>query len=254
MSENIPEGELIQSAFELQNIDRAVVRAVVEWNPEQLTELVEKFSLLKTKIKLSMISTSVLKVHDPVAQDILQKISLSEPFQTDIVLKAISGETADARGFKNLSEEELWDLGDKHFYSWFSHYEYVKELFYIGALIVGISVPEALRCYVEEARRCYAFQQYNGVYSLCRTILEAAVRHTCQRNGRLRKLQGNIIDFDAYAPRELIRRACHGSLKDVINRLYNTTSAVIHWGLGTGHLRSWKALLLLKVVFNSYWV
>ncbi|MFC1556954.1 hypothetical protein ACFL6I_19655 [candidate division KSB1 bacterium] len=79
-----------------------------------------------------------------------------------------------------LAESEIEQLGLDLFYSWFSHYEYIEGFCSIGTLILEKGkIPDYLAHFLDEARICYAFQQYSAVYSLCRTILEITVRNVC---------------------------------------------------------------------------
>jgi len=188
--------KLTQQALRLKQLDQEVVKSVVEWRTDDLFDFLNEFNELKKDIRLSMIDASVIKIDNAMAQTVLQRVSLGPPFQTDRVIEAMTGERHSDFEMAGFSDGELWDLGDEHFYSWFSHYEYVRAMFEIGALIIGISIPKEIDRYVSEVRRCYAFQQYHAVYSMCRTILEAAVRHKCQTQGRLKKSQGNLIDCE----------------------------------------------------------
>src|ERR1035438_1843409 len=69
-------------------------------------------------------------------------------------------------------------------YSWFSDRDYALGLSRVNTLISPITIPPELRAFVEEARQCYALSQSNAVYSLSRTILEAAVNDLCVRTRR----------------------------------------------------------------------
>ena len=126
-----------------------------------------------------------------------------------------------------LDDSEIEQLGSDLFYSWYSHYEYIETLYDIGSLIVSITIPEALKTYVSEARSCFAFQQYNAVYGLCRTILESAIRHSCERKGYLKR-GGNVVDIESYKPAELINKAAKGDLRDRVKDIYSKTSTLLH--------------------------
>jgi hypothetical protein len=128
-----------------------------------------------------------------------------------------------------LDLDEMDDLKWDVFYSSFYPYEYVQGLYEIGSSIVGITVPEHLLPYVSQARQCYTFRQLIAVISLCKTILEVAVRDQSERKGHFKESGGNIIDFDSFIPRELIRQATSpGVLRDRIDDLYSETSKAIH--------------------------
>lgn len=219
---------LTQDALTLKKLDKLSVKWVLEWNVEELMKTLREFMDLKKKIKKEMIECPVAKIHNDVAQEVLRKISQSEEFQTEKIIKGIENQTGasfefDKLDFEEADGDEMRDL----FYSWFSHYEYLQGLYEIGSLFVSYSVPDTLKSYVSEARSCYAFQQYNAVYGLCRTILEIAIRHRCERMGIIRKNE-KIVDFDSYRPSELINKSTRGVLKDNVQDIYSNTSTLLH--------------------------
>lgn len=80
--------------------------------------------------------------------------------------------------------DELDDLAAKHYFSWYSHYEYVSGMLEVGALIARADdTPAEFGSFLQEMRQCYAFQQYLAVCVLCRTVIEIALRHLCQLEG-----------------------------------------------------------------------
>lgn len=221
---------LTQDALSLKNLDKLSVKWVLEWNVEELMKTLQEFMDLKKKIKKEMIECPVAKIHNDVAQEVLRKISQSEEFQTEKIIKSIENQTGssfefDKLDFDEADDDEMRDL----FYSWFSHYEYLQALYEIGSLVVRYSVPDNLKAYVSEARSCYAFQQYNAVYGLCRTILEIAIRHRCERMGIIKRNEKNI-DIDSYRPSELINKSTRGALRDRVKEIYSDTSTLLHGG------------------------
>lgn len=219
---------LTQDALNLKNLDKLSVKWVLEYDIEELMKTLQEFMDLKKKIKKEMIECPIAKIHNNIAQEVLSRISQSEEFQTEKIIKGIENQTGvlfefDKLDFDEADDDELRDL----FYSWFSHYEYLQGLYEIGSLVVSYSVPDTLKSYVSEARSCYAFQQYNAVYGLCRTILEIAIRHRCERMGIIRRNE-KIVDFDSYRPSELINKSTRGALRDQVKNIYSDTSALLH--------------------------
>ena len=221
------EGQITQDALELIKLNRMVVKFVVEWNIEELFSSLDRYIQVKKKIKTSLIDNPVVKIHDRAAQDVLKKLT-HDGFQADELIRKFESKSQESVSLDGLSEAEIEELGSDLFYSWYSHYEYIEALFDIGSLIVGISIPNSLTSYVSEARSCYAFQQYNAVYGLCRTILETAVRHTCERKGLIKKSGGKVIDFESYKPSELINKASTGKLREKLKNIYSNTSTMLH--------------------------
>lgn len=221
------EAQLTQDAIKLDRLNRDVVKAVVEWNPDNIGKSLKEYIDTKVKIKTALIDFPVAKIHDNLAKNVLSKIGQGESFQADNIIKMLESQSEEKVSLEALDESEIEQLGSDLFYSWYSHYEYIEALYDIGSLIVSITIPEALKTYVSEARSCFAFQQYNAVYGLCRTILESAIRHTCERKGYLKR-GGNIVDIESYKPAELINKAARGDLRDRVKDIYSKTSTLLH--------------------------
>lgn len=218
---------LTKDALALKKLDREVVKTILEGNIENFGKTLDEFFVLKRKIKKSLIENEAVKIFDNKAQEILTKINQDEPFQAEKLVKGLENHSGEKLEFDKLDDAEIEELADV-FYSWFSHYEYLEGLYEIGSLIVGISVPDALKRYVSEARECYAFQQYNAVYGLCRLILEVAIRHRCERKGILKRQKGNIRNLDDYRPAELINKSTRGDLRNRVKDIYENTSILLH--------------------------
>lgn len=138
---------------------------------------------VKKQIRLATLETSVLLIPGSVnkeARTIIQKIKLGEklPFE-----KMFNG-TAFEELFENeLDDDEISCLESEVFYSWFSGYDYVKELYSVGTLIAGVGdLPSNLSMFVDELRLCYVFQRYLAVYALCRAVLEISIRDIYKKN------------------------------------------------------------------------
>jgi len=221
------EAQLTQDAIKLDRLNRDVVKAVVECNPDNIGKSLKEYIDTKVKIKTALIDFPVAKIHDHLAKNVLSKIGQGESFQADNIIKMLESQSEEKVSLEALDDSEIEQLGSDLFYSWYSHYEYIEALYDIGSLIVSITIPEALKTYVSEARSCFAFQQYNAVYGLCRTILESAIRHTCERKGYLKR-GGNIVDIESYKPAELINKAARGDLRDRVKDIYSKTSTLLH--------------------------
>lgn len=221
------EAQLTENAIKLDRLNRDVVKAVVEWNPDNIGKSLKEYIDTKVKIKTALIDFPVAKIHDHLAKNVLSKIGQGESFQADNIIKILESQSEEKVSLERLDDTEIEQLGSDLFYSWYSHYEYIQALYDIGSLIVSITIPEALKTYVSEARSCFAFQQYNAVYGLCRTILESAIRHTCERKGDLKR-GGNVVDIESYKPAELINKAARGDLRDRVKDIYSKTSTLLH--------------------------
>ena len=57
-------------------------------------------------------------------------------------------------------------------------------------------IPESLCQYILEARDRFALQQHNAVVSMCRTILEGAVKDLCEKKGFFEPQEKNVIEIN----------------------------------------------------------
>jgi len=228
-------GELLKSVRELRKLSDSAIKAVMQANMPEFFDLLESYIRLKKQIKTDILDCEFAKISDPWDREALSKISLGDPFyKVDQLIEAIESKDDEPLNLDGLDDDEINELSDT-LYSWISHYEYIEALYDIGSLIVGVSVPQQLITYVSEARQCYAFQQYNAVYAMCRTIIETAARHNCERKRKLPK-PNNQNDYDSPGPCNLIRMASKGELRTKLLELYDNTSKLLH-GHKTVHAR-----------------
>lgn len=227
---------LTNKALKLIKLDKDIIKAVIN-KDDKLLELIIEFVVFKKGIKLSLtdIPFSVTKTHDKKAREIIQKISLGEPLplQADDIArrfeKSYESSTGEKLNLNALSGDELDEMVSDLFYSWFSPQAYIEGLYEIGSLTVGVTVPDLLVTYVQEARSSYAFQNYNAVYSLCRTIIEASIRDICLRKKLIKEKENNVYFFKSYSVGELISKVSKGDMKDRIHKIfYEKTSPLIH--------------------------
>ena len=224
----IKTNSLQQDALELSRLNRLVVKNVAESNLSELGKALDDYVEIKKRVKTKLLDTDTPKIHDKEALKILQKLSEGEKLQADKILAIIEKEEGLQDNFTDLGDYEIESLGDELFYSWFSHYEYICALYRLGSLVVSISVPDHLRRFVSQAKNCYAFQQYGAVYSMCRTILESAVRDICLRRRLISKRHGNAINIEEYRWCDLRDAVATGKLRTQIRDLYSELSSLIH--------------------------
>ena len=234
--------KLLQNSVELKLLDNEIVKQIINLNMDKVSELLTKFVDLKKEIKLQLIEYPVATIQNSVAKDVLEKVTQELPFQADKILDTLQAGPDQDYDFFELGDDDIQDQQDL-LYSWFGPNEYVCGLYRIGTLIIGLSIPNSLYEYVAEARQCYAFMQYNAVYGLCRTIIETAIRHKCQRKGIIRYKDSKIQEFDEYRPGELINKCTRGGLRDRIKDIYYKTSTLLH---GRKTITSSDALFMFK--------
>lgn len=171
---------LIEDILKFKEINILAIKAVAEGNIDEFVDLFEEFARLKRKIKRISIEHSVVKVNDIKAKEILRKINSNELFEFDNIINAFENGINGPINIFSLTEDEIEKLARDHFYSWFSGYDYVENLYKIGSLILGIDIPDKLKTIISETRKCLALEQYNATYSLCRTLLEASILDICK--------------------------------------------------------------------------
>jgi hypothetical protein len=216
---------LQKEALRLDKLNRAVIKSVVSSDWYNFIDTLKSYIDTKKKIKTLLIDTSVPQIHDKKAQNILRALAEEKSLKADEIITSIEKGAELQYPLGGLSHEEVENLGSDLFYSWFSHYEYIEAMYELGVLIVSISVPDVLRKFVDEARNCYAFQQYNAVYSLCRTILETAIRDISYRKKPRKK---NIYPLEQERWASLKNAVAFGTLRDNIDNLYTEISSMIH--------------------------
>jgi hypothetical protein len=202
--------DMIQKALRLKELDKLIIRAIATSDMEQFIRSIEEFNDIKKQIRSFGLENPVVNLHDVENADarvIIQKIMSGIPFSVE---KALANSSIEEFLKGELNENDIEDLGSDLFYSWFSHYEYIKGLFEIGALIISCGkIPANLSGFVEEARHCYTFQQYSAVFSLCRTILEVCIKDIVTNC--------KILPADSENVRQMASRT--PELIDLINKL-----------------------------------
>jgi len=187
-----------------------------------------KFIHLKRRIKSGFAKKSAIIIEDFKTRELLQKISNDEQFIADIIIQSFEEMTGEEFDVYKLDWDELENIVSDELYSWFGPYEYIERLIEIGTLIIGLSIPKSLSYFISEARQSYAFQNFNAVYSLCRTILETSMRDVCIRMGKIQRPKDDKEFYKEYPPRKLINTVSRGSLRGKIHSLYGELSSLIH--------------------------
>ncbi|MBC8391794.1 MAG: hypothetical protein H8E17_04410 [Deltaproteobacteria bacterium] len=144
---------------------------------------VREWITVKKQIRLATLETSVSCIpgsENKEIRAIIQKINLGEklPFE-----KIFNGTVLEELFETELNDDEISGLESDVFYSWFSGYNYVKDLYNVGTLIAGVGdLPSHLSIFVDELRECYVFQRYLAVYTLCRAVIEISMLDLYKKN------------------------------------------------------------------------
>jgi hypothetical protein len=252
------EGALIQKAYDLERLSKDLTRLAIEKNvEEQVFNIIWDYYAIKNEVIEILIDYPVSKISNPKARDILNRIVTHEGLYIEQIAQnilRILRIKEDAASYFSANrdarfEELSWDL----LYSWFGPIAYVESLARTGFLILGTSVPESFHQFIDQARQCIAFQQYLAVYSLCRTILEIAVRDVGQKSGKLPRDHGNVKE-------DILRRFSTMKNKVVptyqrpeIEKIYDKASGLIHGNKVVGETEALDLFdRTLKAVHNLY--
>ncbi len=212
----------------LDVLDKQIIHALTNNDKQLFKSAFAEYDSLRKRIKIFLLDQSVVCVDDPNAAEILRKTNTGDGLLTDRLLKhAISG-SADVQQIEELSEEELDSLRSDLFYSWFSHFEYLTGLAELRPMVVRNSVNESVSRLVAQIKDCYAFQQYDAAYSLCRTLIEASIRDICVRCQLFPTLANNEILFEKLNWGQLRDKVTTGSLREQLSLLYSELSQVLH--------------------------
>ena len=223
------DSSLRDDALQLAELDRRLIRALVEANTEEFGATLGEYLALRRSLKARLLDQAVVAISDADAAKVIEKIGSGDGLPSDKVVQRISARTGESIDIHDFTDQEIADLGSDLFYSWFSHHEYIQGLAELRPLIPRAAVAESVSRLIRQAKDCYAFQQYYAAYALCRMVIEASMYDICVRRGLFPDLGDNVAHFDK-SPRELRKKVSSGLLKQRLDRLYGDLSDVIHTG------------------------
>lgn len=249
--------DLKQSANRLDELSRLIVRSYIEWNPELVAQLATEFADTKRRVQTHLIenpSAQLPGAEAAASRVILTKIAAGESLPVE---DALIGRIIDC----GLDEEDLEEIGARELYSWISHIEYASGLFKAGALIVNCdSLPSNLGTFLDEARQCFAFQQYNAVCALCRAMLDISVKDVATTRGILQRDDHTVVQLARRrheSLRDLINAITHrpefAHLRDQLHEIRISTNPVVHGGRAADEDSAIRTLRdALKVIHKLY--
>jgi hypothetical protein len=253
--------DVIRNVRRLIELGPLIVRTIIEWQTDDLARYLAEFSNIKNQLQRTLvIERSFLNLPGSAVADVravLKKIAAGEPLPVE---QALSGGPLKDALPGPLTQEDFEELGSEDLNSWFSHIEYAEGLYRAGALVVACGeVPKNLERFVHEARQCFAFQQYNAVCALCRTMLEIAVRDIAIAHGIVPRDTGKVSHLAARGRKpqgpdlsEMIYQITEHSdlrhLRDPLHRVRQATNAVIH---GRRFVSEAEALRNLKETLSA---
>jgi hypothetical protein len=166
-----------------------------------LDALTPAFRLVE-ELRTRLLNHSVVVTDDPAVKQILRGIDL-----TDV--------------------EDLDKIGSELLFCSTSPAEYGASFAEVSILVAPFQIPHDLRCFLDEARKCYAFGLFSAVQSFSRTILEAAVNDIAVRIG---KMPQEAVEKDMLKKYPMKQRVCWvaGDRVEQVYQHYCDLSKVVH--------------------------
>jgi len=191
----------------------------------------DEYRALRVSLRDKMLDEDTVSSEDARAREVLRKITSGEGLEADMVVRAwgqVKG-NSDSAAFGELSDAEVEELGLDLFYSWYSHHEYVRALDELRPLILQSDASPTVKRLVGKAKQCYAFQQYDAATTMCRALLEAAVRDICERLELIRRSSNSSKDDWSRLLGKVARElGIEEPFKKKLKRLYGSLCTVVH--------------------------
>ncbi len=223
MANGKPATDPIKSALRLNEINGFIVKAVIEGSKQELFALLEEFRYLKKSIRMDLMDTPVLTIENTEARVIMNRIISEYPFEADKILADLENVMGEPLRFNELEPKETDELQSDLFHSWCNAHDYIQGLYEIGALVLDVAAPKILSGFVSEARSCYALRKYIALYSLCRTIMEIAIRDIGTRKRFIEEEPRNVARFEKYQKDNILQQIgqiSSGNLQRKIKNIY----------------------------------
>lgn len=212
----------------LAELDRGIVRAIVEADTSTLAALISEYVQERKRIEVALLDEPAAMIQSGDASAVLRKIAGGQGLPSDGAIARLLGTRAPGGLVERIDDEELQQLGEQHFYSWFSHREYIAGLAELRPMVLRSHGSEAVLGLIRQVKGCYAFQQYDAAYSLCRMLIEASIRDICARRQLLPDHGANVVLLERRNWAELRRRVASGQLEIRLKDLYEKLSTVLH--------------------------
>ena len=222
---------LQDDALRLSELDQKMDQSLRERKTEEFSRALIEYVKLRISLQHRMLDEDVVSIEDARAREVLRKISSGEGLEADDIVKAWGEVTgnSDLATFGELDDAEIEELGWDLFYSWYGPYEYVRGRAELRPLIPECDASPTVKRLVGEARQCYAFQQYDAATTMCRALLEAAVRDICERLGLIRRSSKSYRDDWCRLLGKVTRAlGIEEPLKKKLKRLYGDLCTVAH--------------------------
>lgn len=219
---------LTDELLRLAELDRHVVRAVVEGDTDDLGEALGSYMALRQDLRKKLLDRAVATVEDAAAAKVLRKLTSTIGLPSDEIMNRLKRYSESDADDSEFDKEELWHLGSNYFYSWYSHEDYVKALAELRPLIHENDVPDSVSKLLHQVRDTYAFGLYQATYALCRTAIEVAIRDVCVRRSLFPDLGKETVLFEKYHWSRLRDKVSSGMFRERLKKHYHELSMVLH--------------------------
>lgn len=219
---------LQDDALRLGELDRRVVRALLESDTEEFKRALPAYWELRKSLRTRSLDESAIAVSDSEAARVLRNISDGQGLPSDKITERLTALTGEELSAKEFDDQELWELGEDLFFSWTSHLEYVEALAELRPLILRTDASESVTRLVRQVKNCYALQQYDAAYGLCRTLLEAGIRDICDKCRLFPDLGQNVVLYEKYNWHQMRDKVSSGTLRERLGKLYRSLCEVLH--------------------------
>ena len=212
---------LQDDALRLAELDQRADQLLKKETGKEFVRVLEEYAKLRISVRHRMLDEGAVSTENLKAREVLRKIDSGEGLRADHFLKVFGEFT----GNSDLAAFGELDDADREELSWFlfNPYEYVTGLDELRLLIPECDASPTVDRLVKETRRCYAFQQYDAATTMCRALLEAAVRDICERLGWSLKDDWNRLLGKATCALDIEK-----PLKKKLKRLYGYFCTVAH--------------------------
>lgn len=219
---------LEEDLLRLAELDRRVIRAVVEGDTETLPSVLTDYLRDRKRLDARLLEAPVASVQSEEARAVLRKVAGGEGLPSDGVIARLPGASTSATPTERFDKNEIQQLGETLFYSWFSHHEYIDGLAELRPMVLRFDASEAVFRLVRQIKDCYAFQQYDAAYALCRTLIEASVRDICVRCQLFPNIDANVVLLEEHRWSDLRRKVASGAEEERLKNLYRDLSTLLH--------------------------
>jgi len=229
LNENLSELLKLDQSIETYKRKFLSEEGIARDDVEPLLNAAIRFCTVRSDVMLEFADQPTIAIHDPKKKKLLSEISSGKKFTADVlieVLNDVTGSDIESQNFWDY--KTLDDIGTNTFYSWFDLHKYMRDLMHIGILVTGKRIPPHIRIFLEEGRQCYAFGQYNAMFSLCRTILEATMREVAYKLGKTPPPRDDRSYYKEYPPYRLFNLVSSGRKNAQLREIYHRVSSLIH--------------------------